>query len=610
MSDLSTTPDITSWAEDPALKTAPFGHESGSSHQWDIYQKRRDDANHGLFLEPGLGKTWIMLAVASHRYLRKEINGLLVVAPKSVYKNWLTQEIPQHLAAPAACMAYHTSKSRSFRSRTKQLVFLDPSEFAGKLKILCLSYDSLCTDRGREFVEKFCALYDVMMVLDESTAIKSPKTATAKTCKAIGAMARCRWIATGTPVANSPFDAHSQIEFMDRDFWRERGLKSREAFKAEFGIFVQKRAVGRVFAKTVGYRNLPRLTDMISSISTRLLKEDSSVRLPPKVYSIRTFKMSEPQVTAYNSLRRSFQAELDAGITVEASLAITRMMRLQQITSGFVTAEETLGADGSPIAADALLDDDESAQEVLGDSLETMDPAWSEAKNSGEYARAFAKARGIVAIETQLAHRMLGSAALPEVVAAVNQEVAAAAAKNIRVTRTRIVDVVDPTENPRLLLLREIVDEITPAHKLIVWARFKRDVQLITELLGDLCVKYDGSVGAEDREIALRRFRDPDDPCRVLVANQYAISQGVTLTIGKTAVYYSNTSSLEKRLQSEDREHRIGQTESVHIIDMIAEGTIDRRLVEGLRRKFKLAAEVSGDRFRAWIGDDPAEVGG
>ena len=66
-------------------------------------------------------------------------------------------------------------------------------------------------------------------------------------------------------------------------------------------------------------------------------------------------------------------------------------------------------------------------------------------------------------------------------------------------------------------------------------------------------------------------------------------------------IYYSNSFSLEKRLQSEDRAHRIGQDRSVLIIDLAAERTVDLHVIRALREKYDIAASVTGDRLREWI---------
>jgi SNF2 family DNA or RNA helicase len=85
------------------------------------------------------------------------------------------------------------------------------------------------------------------------------------------------------------------------------------------------------------------------------------------------------------------------------------------------------------------------------------------------------------------------------------------------------------------------------------------------------------------------------------VANVHAMSMGVTLTIAKTMIFFSNSFSLEKRLQAEDRFHRIGQDVSVQIIDLVAENTVDEHVAKSMREKFDIQRLVTGDRLREWI---------
>ena len=66
-------------------------------------------------------------------------------------------------------------------------------------------------------------------------------------------------------------------------------------------------------------------------------------------------------------------------------------------------------------------------------------------------------------------------------------------------------------------------------------------------------------------------------------------------------MYYSNSYDLEKRLQSEDRAHRIGQTGSVTYVDLISENTIDERIVKALRKKINIANEIMGEDITTWI---------
>ena len=76
---------------------------------------------------------------------------------------------------------------------------------------------------------------------------------------------------------------------------------------------------------------------------------------------------------------------------------------------------------------------------------------------------------------------------------------------------------------------------------------------------------------------------------------------GITLTAASTVVYYSNSYDLEIRLQSEDRAHRIGQTNKVTYVDLVAPETIDEKILQALREKINLAQQVLGEDARSWI---------
>jgi SNF2 family DNA or RNA helicase len=138
-------------------------------------------------------------------------------------------------------------------------------------------------------------------------------------------------------------------------------------------------------------------------------------------------------------------------------------------------------------------------------------------------------------------------------------------------------------------------------HKVLVWCAFTHEVQMICEHLLDDAVRYDGTMSADQRLEALDRFRDPRDPSKVLVATIKSMAYGVTVLVAKTIVYFSNDYSLERRLQSEDRSHRIGQDSRILIVDLVARGTIDVHVLDALRSHYDVAAQVTGDKLREWI---------
>ena len=105
----------------------------------------------------------------------------------------------------------------------------------------------------------------------------------------------------------------------------------------------------------------------------------------------------------------------------------------------------------------------------------------------------------------------------------------------------------------------------------------------------------------ERRNFIGREAIPEEEQARVFVGNPSAGSTGLTLTEAKTVIYYSNSFKLIDRLQSEDRAHRIGQVNNVIYIDLIAEDTVDEKIVESLKSKHNIASEILGDKRGDWI---------
>ena len=126
-------------------------------------------------------------------------------------------------------------------------------------------------------------------------------------------------------------------------------------------------------------------------------------------------------------------------------------------------------------------------------------------------------------------------------------------------------------------------------------------IQKIIKVYGkDSYVHYYGLTPQEDRQDFIRKFQN-DPKCRFLIGTPQTGGYGITLTQANTVIYYSNSYDLEKRLQSEDRAHRIGQHKPVTYVDLIAEKTVDDKIIKALRKKINIASTVMGDTVQDWI---------
>ena len=162
---------------------------------------------------------------------------------------------------------------------------------------------------------------------------------------------------------------------------------------------------------------------------------------------------------------------------------------------------------------------------------------------------------------------------------------------------------VQSVKSNRMSELMSILEEIDG--KAIIWANYQRDIENIvndiTKKYGpESVVDYYGLTPQEDRQDNIRKFQN-DPECRFLIGTPQTGGYGITLTQANTVIYYSNGYDLEKRLQSEDRAHRIGQKKTVTYIDLICEDTIDEKIVKALRDKINIASEVMGEELKDWI---------
>jgi len=157
--------------------------------------------------------------------------------------------------------------------------------------------------------------------------------------------------------------------------------------------------------------------------------------------------------------------------------------------------------------------------------------------------------------------------------------------------------------NNRLKELMSVLEETEG--KAIIWAHYQYDITAIikevTKVYGpESIVDYYGLTPQEQRQPNIKKFQD-DPKCRFIVGTPSTGGYGITLTAANTVIYYSNGYDLEKRLQSEDRAHRIGQKKSVTYVDLICEETVDEKIVKALRKKINIASEVLGEELKSWI---------
>lgn len=159
-------------------------------------------------------------------------------------------------------------------------------------------------------------------------------------------------------------------------------------------------------------------------------------------------------------------------------------------------------------------------------------------------------------------------------------------------------------ENHRLPELMSVLEETQG--KVIIWSPRVPDLEKIIKALSDeygpeTVGGFYGATKDDERNRVKEEFQKPESPLKYFVSNQATGRFGNTLTEAKTVIYFSNNHNLEDRMQSEDRAHRIGQTDKVTYIDFVSPGTIDEKILQSLLNKENIASQVMGEKKRDWF---------
>ena len=473
------------------FKTKPY------AHQITALEKSWDKEEYAYFMEMGTGKSKVLVDNIAMLYDKGKINAALIVAPKGVYRNWFSSEIPTHLPSH---IQHKTVLWMASTSKAKDKEYLDLFNIDYNLHILLMNVEAFSTPKGAAFAKKFLNSHKALFAIDESTTIKSHKATRTKNIVSIASLAKYRRILTGSPVTKSPLDLYTQCKFLNEHLL---GFSSYLTFQNRYANMIRKNFGGRQVWIIHSYQRLDELSEILKPFSYRVLKEDC-LDLPAKVYIKREVELTKEQEQHYATMKATAMALLKGDI-VKAPHALTQLMRLHQITCGHFKS------------------DDGKIQTLKSSRLEEL------------------------------------------------------------------MDVLSEMEG-----------------KAVIWAHYRYDIQVIVEAIkkeyGDnSVVTYYGDTSVEDRQIAIKKIQDPKSSVRFIVGTPQTGGYGITLTGASTMIYYSNGYDLEKRTQSEARIDRIGQTKNMTYIDIIAEGTIDEKIVKALRSKINIATEVMGEELKDWI---------
>ena len=311
---------------DYKFKTKPY------AHQIKALELSWEKPYFAYFMEMGTGKSKVLIDNIAMLYDAGKINGVLIISPKGVYKNWHDGEIPTHLPDHID----QTSVLWQAMINKKQQKELDKLFVPGEdLHILNMNVEALSTKKGVEFAAKFLRCHRTMMAIDESTTIKNPDAKRSKHICSLGEYAPYKRILTGSPVTKSPLDLFKQCDFLKKELL---GHTSYYTFRTRYAKMKTANFGGRSVQIVTGYQHLPELSEKLKAFSYRVLKEDC-LDLPPKTFIKRLVTLTPDQKKLYLQMKNLALAQMDGKMMTTATV-MTQLMRLQQITCGHFTADD------------------------------------------------------------------------------------------------------------------------------------------------------------------------------------------------------------------------------------------------------------------------------
>ena len=185
------------------FKTKPY------AHQLKALEMSWEKKAFAYFMEMGTGKSKVLIDNVAMLYDKGKIDGVLIIAPKGVYKNWYSSEIPTHLPdhIEKVSVLWQANITKQQQQNLDTLF-----KTGTDLHILCMNVEALSTKKGVDFAAKFINSHNTMMAIDESTTIKNPEAKRTKNIVSLGINAKYKRILTGSPVTKSPLDLYKQCE--------------------------------------------------------------------------------------------------------------------------------------------------------------------------------------------------------------------------------------------------------------------------------------------------------------------------------------------------------------------------------------------------------------
>ena len=303
-------------------KTKPYEHQRNALNQ------SAEKIQWAYFMEMGTGKTKVTIDNIAYSYLKKEIQSVLVIAPKSVYTVWET-EIETHIPNEINYKIYKWNIDKP-----KEYDNLNKFEH---LRIFLINVEALSTKRGfNGCVDYLTKNKKNFVVLDESTTIKNRSAKRTKNILGLRKLSYIRRILTGSPITKSPLDLFTQCQFLSPELL---GFSSYLAFRNRYAEMTDiPVGSGRFISVPKYYKRLEELEVKLQMFSTRIIK-DQCLDLKPKIRQKRYIELEGEGRKIYDRLRTTALAIVEDS-TVSFSNKLTEIIKLHQVCNGFTKDDD------------------------------------------------------------------------------------------------------------------------------------------------------------------------------------------------------------------------------------------------------------------------------
>jgi SNF2 family DNA or RNA helicase len=499
-----------------------------------------------LFLDPGCGKSAIAIRIAGEKFLRGEIDSVVYIGPNQVHAQFCNAEIPKWLPSyvprETQCL-YGRGGAKTFR----------PFENKDALQFVCVNVDTFSTPKKWEAIVKWALARKTFVILDEASVVKSvgaKRTGrivygfnkTVKRGKQILStkpLTVARAILTGTPVTNGPMDVYCPMEFLRPGFWG----RNYYAFKKYFAMH----------------------TRMYISDSTGASRQIDVLLNEERWNDIKG-------MTSYGDALAAYGVSADTFVTVHAQSsyqgpykhADELKKQLEEVAS-FRNLKDCVDMPCQTYVTRELVMDGK-IREVYDEMAEMMI-----AEYGGDVTSAKNKMGALIRLQQISSGFIVRDFTEDE----------------LDDPPARCVTWISDTNDKLEAIMMDIEGSGKPV---IVVTHFTAEAVRLYALLKDrykTCLMTGWNKVGTIEDYQAGKYE-------LMIANVRVIGRGFNLQNGSVMLFYSNTFSLEDRLQVEGRIWRIGQQSPCMYIDYVYADTVDTKIVSALQQKRSLLDYIRG----------------